>query len=325
MLKGLLMLVLLVGCQPAKENSLLREWETKNDKIKVLCTTQMVCDVAKAVGGEHVQAIALIVGQLDPHTYELVKGDDEKLAAADVIFYNGLGLEHGPSLHHFLHTTPKAIGVGDAVNPSQILHIDGQLDPHIWLDISLWAETISPIVSQLSRVDPSHAAYYEQRGSALRALFLERHEQVRTLLQAVPADKRYLVTSHDAFNYFTRAYLASSSETQYSQWKERFVAPEGLAPEGQLGLLDIQQIVDHLLRYRITVIFPESNMNKDSLKKIVDAARKQGLDVSIVKETLYADAMGPAGTPGDNYPGMVEWDAKVIAQHLSQEEIGIEH
>jgi manganese/zinc/iron transport system substrate-binding protein len=135
-------------------------------------------------------------------------------------------------------------------------------------------------------------------------------------LHAIPPDRRYLVTSHDAFNYFARAYLAEEDELADGRWHERFAAPEGLAPDSQLSTTDIQAIINHLDTYHILVLFPESNVSKDSIRKIVDAGAQKGLHLTIADGYLYADAMGPVGSDGDTYLKMIAHNAALIAKYL---------
>jgi manganese/zinc/iron transport system substrate-binding protein len=261
----------------------------------------------------------LIKGELDPHSYQLVKGDDEKLAFADLIFYNGLGLEHGPSLQHHLELSKKAVGLGnkiEASSPSLILQYRGQRDPHIWMDVSLWARTLPFIAEALSEKDPAHADYYRENAARLATELEKVHNEIRKDLQAVPDNQRYLVTSHDAFNYFTRAYLAADDEETQNDWQKRFAAPEGLAPDSQLSATDIQSTIDHLLRYHVHMLFPESNVSKDSIKKIVQAGREKGLNLKIATHFLYADAMGAPGSDGDTYIKMIQHNAKIIKENL---------
>lgn len=289
----------------------------EDGRIKVLSTTAMIGDLVLEIGGDAIGGLVLITGELDPHSYELVKGDDEKLARADLIFYNGLGLEHGPSLKHYLQNNPKAVGLGDQIraqNPDLILIEEGQIDPHIWMDIAIWQRNIPFIVQALVQKDPSHAEMFEQRGQKLQESLQKVDAEIFETLQAIPRNKRFLVTSHDAFNYFTRHYLAEAGEIQFNEWKKRFAAPEGLAPEGQISARDLQEIIDHMRKYEISVLFPESNISKDSIKKILDAANEEGLHFVIAKETLYGDAMGP-GT----YVDMITSNASVIASYLNHD------
>lgn len=314
------LLLLVSSCGPHEAPfapTSFEEWAKATDRVRVLSTTAMIDDIVGHVGKDRIVHIPLFAGEIDPHSYELVKGDDEKLARAQVIFYNGLGLEHGASLRYQLQSHSHAIALGDAVkaaHPDAILSIDHEIDPHIWMDISLWSEIIPTIVQSLSEIDPEGASYFEANGDELLQQMLAEHEKVRGALQQVPAALRYLVTSHDAFNYYTRAYLAAPTETSQADWQQRFEAPEGLAPDGQLGATDIQDIVAHLAAFDIHVIFPESNVSRDSLKKILDAAQQKGLTVRIAEGMLYADAMGSKESGAGTYLEMIAHDAQVMIE-----------
>lgn len=318
---GLAFLVL--GCGKEKKGAHgLKNWMTPNDKLKILSTTAMINDVVKRVAGEHADTLTLIQGNLDPHSYQLVKGDDEKIAFADLVFYNGLGLEHGASLQNLLTKSPKAIPLGNKLQqhfPTKILYVSGQVDPHIWMDMSLFSEIVPVVVEMLSEKDPSHRADYERQGVALKKELLALHQEVRKKIQAIPSKQRYLVTSHDAFNYFARAYMADDKELSDERlWQDRFQAPEGLAPDSQLSSANIQLIINHLLRYQIHVIFPESNVSQDSIRKIVQAGQAKGLHLAIAEEPLYGDAMGVNQDNGDTYPGMIAHNADVIEKYLKE-------
>lgn len=296
-------------------------WMQPNGKIKVLSTIAMIGDLVETIGGEHVDNLTLITGELDPHSYQLVKGDDEKFAFAAAVFFNGLGLEHGPSLQRYLQS-PNAISLGDKIKleyGNSILQCHNTFDPHIWMDISLWSKTVPFIVEALSKLDPANESIFRLNGDKLIQSMQKAHLDTKNLLMEIPEQKRYLVTSHDAFNYFTRAYLATEQEQHDDTWHERFAAPEGLAPESQLCATDIQHIINHLQRYNIHVLFPESNVSRDSIKKIVSAGRIKGLNLHISTGFLYGDAMGVAGTESGSYLKMIEHNAKTIKNALMEE------
>ncbi|WP_068467374.1 metal ABC transporter solute-binding protein, Zn/Mn family [Candidatus Protochlamydia phocaeensis] len=308
--------------QPSHRQEAFQKWIEANGKVKVLSTTAMINDLVKQVGGSHIDALTLIQGELDPHSYQLVKGDDEKLMFAQLIFYNGLGLEHGPSLHQYLIQNPKAIGLGDLIerqDPSLIILVNGQKDPHIWMDASLWSKAIPLIVRSLSQQDPVHAQEFAANGKRLQEELLDLHKQARQALMQVPSNKRYLVTSHDAFNYFTRAYLAEEGEQSNEEWRKRFAAPEGLAPESQLSAMDIKAIIDYLQQHRISLLFPETNVSRDSIRKIVQACQEHGMAVRIACCPLYGDAMGKPGSEGDTYIKMILYNANTLAEHMAKE------
>ncbi len=318
-MKKLLLFLLLplfvTGCSERCGRGRDAVWREDNGKLKVLSTTEMIDDIVQKIGQDYVDSMALIRGGLDPHSYELVKGDDERFFRADSIFYNGLGLEHGLSLSQNLIRNEKATAVSDGLlrdHEDRLMIVEGQYDPHIWMDISLWMETIDPIVAELSCKDPDHAPEFRENGRALREEMERADREVTLRLHRIPAENRYLVTSHDAFSYFTRRYLAEPGEEEC--WQERCCAPEGLAPDAQLSIVDMRRIVDHIGTYGISVLFTESNVNKDSLKKIVSTGKAMGFAVQLSPEELYGDAMGKSGS----YLEMIAHNVDVIARAFGE-------
>jgi len=310
-------LFLLVGLLGAgcERSTTLQEWMTPNGKLKVLCTTAMCAELVEEIGQGQIDCLTLIQGESDPHSYQLVKGDDEKLQVADLIFYSGLGLEHGPSLSSRLKESSKAFSLGDAIAkmyPQEIIIYGGSVDPHIWMDISLWQAALPGIVAALQAKLPEHADLFQANADRLKEKLEVAHDAIKKSFQAIAENRRYLVSSHEAFNYFVRAYLATDSERADGSWTPRSMAPEGLAPESQLSTQDIQRLVDHIIRYKVTTLFAESNVSRDSLIKLVDACQKLGYSVQVAKEPLYVDAMGNQ----DDYIKMMLYDADTIVRNL---------
>jgi manganese/zinc/iron transport system substrate-binding protein len=288
----------------------------ESHRKKILCTIAQIGNLVSDLGGDRIEVQVLVRGELNPHTYELVKGDDEKIRGADLIFYNGLGLEHGASLSAMLRSHPNGFAVGDSIvrlHPEKILWVEQTMDPHIWMDISLWAEGIDPMLQALIALDPEGREGYLERGQELKKKLELTDAQVFEKIQTVPEDNRFLVTSHDAFQYFTRRYLSAEND---SDWNKRFKAPEGLSPDGQLNPLDLQKIVDHLSFYGIHVLFPEANVSRDSIRKIADAGKKVGLKIRISPEVLYGDSVK------GNYLEAMMHNADAIARSLSENENG---
>ncbi len=310
----------ILGCRTSNLNS--NHSTNSNGKLKVLCTISMIEDIVKQIGGNFIETQTLIRSQLDPHTYQLVKGDNEKLSYADIIFYNGLRLEHGPSLRHFLTESPIAYSLGDTINlenPDLILYYNGNVDPHIWMDISLWSKIIPIIAEKLAESDPENAQIFINNGRNLQEKMLDFHKKLKSEIEKIPENKRYLVTSHDAFNYFAKGYLAPTDEVENGGWQKRFDAPEGLAPESQLSSYDLRQTLDHIKKYDINVIFPESNVSQASIRKLLDAGEQMDLKLRIANDTLYGDAMGPPGSDGDTYLKMIQHDVYTIVKHLNMD------
>lgn len=319
-------LLLACGCTQSPQGtkaSSPQRWMHDNGKLKVLCTTAMIADIVREVGKDRIDCLTLIQGESDPHSYQLVKGDDEKLARADLLFYSGLGLEHGPSLVDRLKMNPKAHAVGDFLSkerPQDIITYGGSLDPHIWMDVSLWADSVPFIAEKLSQTLPEHAQFFQENSKTTQAALQGLHEEIKMRFSSVPEHKRYLVSAHEAFNYFVRAYVATDEERQQNSWMVRSMAPEGLAPDSQLSTADIQRLVDHILRYNVTTLFAESNISRDALRKITDACLQKGHVVHVAKDPLYVDAMGPAGSIAATYVGMIRHDSETIARSFEMKD-----
>jgi manganese/zinc/iron transport system substrate-binding protein len=323
-LSALFIVILFFACSSKTKTNLGDSWFSDNKKVKVLSTIAMIDDLVAKVGGEKIDHLCLVSGEIDPHSYELVKGDDEKIDSAHIVFFNGLHLEHGASLCNKLGKHPHSIGVADVVSkrhPELILRNDGIPDPHLWMDVSLWVHTIDPIVESLVSVDPENASYYQYNADSLKSEMMAVHENIYLSVQAIDEKQRFLVTSHDAFGYFTRKYLATDAELKDGSWKKRFAAPEGLAPDGQLSVVDIQDILDHLIGHDIRVVFAESNVSRDSLKKIISASKEKKHPVNFSQRVLYGDAMGSYDEPVSSYLEMMKKNADTLCSEWGKDSL----
>ncbi len=303
-----LLALLVYSCTPGSN----KPPPEKSAFIQVLSTTEIIADLVKQIGRERINHSILIQGEIDPHSYELVKGDDEKISEAQVIFSNGLGLEHGASLRHRLETHDGTVFLGDEIaksHPDQILYVDGVIDPHIWMDLSLWANTIDIVAEKLAQCDPDGAEKYRANAKSLYDQMATLDQELCHRFTKVAEHKRYLVTSHDAFNYFARRYLATPEELKNEQWRTRFIAPEGLAPDGQLSLADLKRVIDHLHNFQISVIFGESNVSRDSLAKITKVCLEKGCPVHLSNIPLYGDTFSKEAA---GYLAMIKHNADTI-------------
>jgi len=267
-----------------------KDTQLKDDnKPYVVSTTAMIDELVSSIGKDKIQTEILIKGDIDPHSYELVKGDSAKLKKADVIFYQGLGLEHGASLVSYLKSNPKAYSCGDVLLKecsSDLIYHDGYLDPHVWLDLSLFEKFVPFIAEHLIEIDPQNKDFYLQNAQELKEKMQKLDQDIVDLLSKTPQEKRFLVTAHSAFSYFTRRYIA-----QHPEWHKHCTAPEGLAPEAQISLYDIERVVAYIKTNSVGIIFSESNVSRDALKKILDVCSKSGCNIQLFDEPLFGDAL----------------------------------
>ena len=289
MVKRFVIFLLLIGSTLLLKGCSKKPQVPACSKIKVVSTTAMISEIVNQIGQDKIESVCLIQGDIDPHSYELVKGDQAKLSSASVIFYQGLGLEHGASLVSYLKSQNKAFAVGDVLqnnHADRLIYHDGYLDPHVWLDLDLWEKTVPFIKAKLTEIDPENKDFYEMNAQALSLKMQMLDVDIQTLLKEVPDNKRYLVTAHSAFSYFTKRYIH-----QHESWHERCMAPEGLAPEAQISLYDIEKVVAYISAHNIGIIFSESNVSKDAINKILDVCKKSGHKVKLADSPLFGDAL----------------------------------
>lgn len=307
----LLIICLCVSCSLLeKRQKAAALWFEENDRIKVVATTSMVADLVRAVGGERVDVWTLIAPGHDPHSYELVKGDHDFIEESDLIVFSGLGLEHGASMQA-IQKKSRALSLGDHLlisEPETLIYDEGgALDPHIWMDCALWSRGLCLIQKELTRIEPDQATYFQKRAAGMQERLLVQHRAMREKLMQLPSERRYLVTAHDAFRYFTRAYLVDSGDS----WEERLSAAEGLAPHGQVSLSDLADVATFIQRHHISSIFPESYLSRAFLQKLMGGL---DLDVTVSGSGLCADTM--LESKDFDYGASMEHNAEVIYEGL---------
>ncbi len=297
----------ITGCDPKVEKKI-----PENEKIRVVTTIGMITDIVKNVGGDKVEVIGMMGPGVDPHLYKPTPKDIDRLNSAHIIFYNGLHLESkmGDLLERLSGKT-KAVAVSESIDKNLILtppEFDGQYDPHIWFDISLWIETVEVVRDTLVEYDPESQATYttktDQYINKLNAL----QQYVITQSKRVPAEQRVLVTAHDAFNYFGNAYGFEVRGLQ------------GMSTLSEAGIADVKELATFIAERKIPAIFVESSVPVRSLEAVKAAVKSKGFDVQIGGE-LFSDAMGNEGTPEGTYIGMVKHNIDTIVSALIGESV----
>ena len=274
---------------------------------RVLATIGMIGDVAARIAGENAEVESMMQAGVDPHLYKATEGDVRRLGGADLILYNGLNLEGkmGDVLVKVGRTRP-VVAVSEGVPKEELREppeFAGHYDPHIWFDVSLWAKTIDPIVAALGEIEPASAPAFRANGDALRAELLELDAWVKKEIASIPAERRVLVTAHDAFGYFGRRYGIEVTGLQ------------GISTVSEAGLGDVERVVDTIVARKIPAIFVESSVPRRAIEAVQKACESKGWSVKIGGE-LFSDAMGPAGTPEGTYVGMVRHNVKTIVEAL---------
>lgn len=276
-------------------------------KIQVVSTTGMIHDLVKQVGGEHVEAQALMQPGVDPHLYKASQGDLRKLEQAELIFYNGLHLE-GKMIDIFeqMAKSKPTVPVTKNIAESELLASDDQgmeHDPHVWFNVRHWISATETIRDELVKLDAAHADSYKNNAEAYIRQLEELDQYVKTQIANIPEQQRVLVTAHDAFGYFGKAYGIQVRGLQ------------GMNTASEYGSKDVSELRDYLVANKIKAIFVESSVPKKSIEAVIEGAKRQGHDIRIGGE-LFSDAMGEEGTPEGTYLGMVRHNVDTIVKAL---------
>lgn len=301
-----LLTVLLAGCQNAADPV-----PTSGSGIpkptKVLATVGMVADLVKQIGGEHTTVKQLMGPGVDPHLYKATRDDMQQIMSADIVFSSGLMLEGR------LQDTLSKVGekrpvfaITSRLSADMLLSPDGaggHPDPHVWMDVAAWASCIDVIVDALSKHDAAHADAFKANAMDLRTQLEALHEYGLASIASIPQSNRILLTSHDAFSYFGRAYGLE------------VVGVQGLSTESEAGLQRINELVDLLVERKVVAVFVESSVPRKNILALIDGAKSRGHDVKVGGE-LFSDAMGAEDSYEGTYVGMLDHNITTVARAL---------
>ena len=274
--------------------------------VSVCATTGMVADLARGVGGDAVAVHALMGPGVDPHLYKATASDLVRLQRADLILYNGLHLEGRmqETFERLARSGRRVRAVTEGLARERLIRTgaEGLHDPHVWFDVRLWADCTDGVARELSGLRPESTEGFRTRAAAVKDRLAELDRWARGRVVAVPASRRILVTSHDAFAYFCRAYgLRSAAPTGWSTGEE---IGGGATPERR------RETVASIRRFGVKAIFVETSVNPKAVRAIAaDAGVRIGGE-------LYSDSMGPPGSAGETYLGMMRENIVTIVESL---------
>lgn len=266
----------------------------------------MLTDLVKNIGGNHINLQGLMSSGVDPHLYKASEGDVTKLANADIIFYNGLHLE-GKLVEVFEKMKhKKTVAIANALDKSTLINstnFASNYDPHIWFNIDYWIQATNYVVKTLSKALPAQKAHFETNGKTYTEQLEQLKNNIKTTVAQLPEDQRILVTAHDAFNYFGKAF------------NFKVVGLQGLSTATEAGVKDVQKLSEFIIQNQIKAIFVESSVPKRTIEALQASVKSKGHDVSI-GGTLYSDALGDKNTIEGTYIGMFKYNVNTIVNAL---------
>jgi len=278
------------------------------EQLSIVATTSIIADSARAIAGPFAQVSALMGPGVDPHLYKASPGDLRTLQNASLILYNGLHLEGkiADALKK-LGSRKPVVAVAERIAKEKLRRVssDGdQYDPHVWFDVRLWIECAESIRDAISTHDPLHAAEYSKRFVALRDSLQGLDKWVHTQVAAIPLQHRVLITAHDAFGYFGRAYNIE------------VLAIQGVSTDSEASLRSVNELVQIIVKRKIPAIFIENTLSPKAVEALAQGAKASGHTVIIGGE-LLGDSLGPVGSPTESYIGTVQHNVRTITTALS--------
>ncbi len=279
--------------------------------LKIVATTGPVGDAVRRVAGEHAEITTLMGPGVDPHLYSQERDDMVRLENADAVFYNGLHLEG--RLADVLEGLAKRRAVFAVTqqlvdeNDPRLRRVEGFYgfpDPHVWHDAALWADCVRRVGEDLATFDPPRADDYRKNAEAYAAELDALDAEVRKKIESIPPPRRVLVTAHDAFGYFSKAYGMES------------LGLKGISTEDQVDLARMSEVVDILVKRDVPCVFVESAVAPKIMDALVEPCRARGHEVRIGRE-LYADALGRPADGADTYVGMVRANVSAMVDGLT--------
>ncbi|MGB8854816.1 MAG: zinc ABC transporter substrate-binding protein [Pirellulales bacterium] len=275
---------------------------------RVVATTTVVADLVRQIGGDHVTVDCLMAAGIDPHSYKATPRDADRLAAADLVVASGLHLEGKlADLLERLGRNVPVVAVADTLPQDRLLPVAADLyDPHVWFDAALWSGCVPAVVDALATLDPPHAEEYRSRGADYAAALVALDGELESRIASIPDSRRVLVTAHDAFQYFGRAYGIE------------VVGVQGTSTESEAGLGDINRLVDMLVERKIPAVFVETSVSDRNVAALVEGAAARGHAVRLGGR-LYSDSLGEAGSGGDTLAGALRANVEAIAAGLTEE------
>jgi manganese/zinc/iron transport system substrate-binding protein len=267
----------------------------------------MVTDIVKQVAGDKATVGGIIGEGVDPHLYRPTAGAVKALQSADVVFYSGLMLEGkmGDMLVKLARNQP-VFAVTELLDEQYLLEppgMQGHYDPHVWMDVQAWMKAVEAVARSLGEYDPASASYYQANAQAYVEQLKALDVYARASVGSIPKPRRVMITAHDAFNYFGRAYDIE------------VLGIQGISTESEAGLDDINRLVDLIVERDVRAVFVESSVSDKNVRALVEGARARGKGVTVGGK-LFSDAMGAPGTYEGTYIGMIDHNVTTIARAL---------
>lgn len=303
----LALIIFASSCSNNESNTKTEGNDVSGDKKVVTVTTSFLYDMVDNLVGDKVSKELIIPAGEDPHLYTAKPQDLEKIKKADLLLYHGLHFEgkmidvlekRGSSVSR----TFKKEDIGQMEEDGEVV-----VDPHFWFDINLYKEATKNAAEDLEKLLPEEKETIEKNLEAYLAKLDELDKENKEKISSIPEASRYLITPHDAFNYFSRAYNIPVK------------APQGVSTDSEVANKDIEDTVNFIVENNIKAIFAESTTDPMRMEKLKEAVKAKGFNVEVVSgqgKELFSDSLAPQGQAGDSYIDMYRHNVDLIVENL---------
>ena len=293
---GIVSSLVVVGCTSHPRHR-------ENTKPQVVVTSTIITNLAAEIGGEEVQITGILKPGADPHIYEPVPADSRVLEEANLILYNGYNLE--PGIIKLMNATGgnvKKIPVGEVVKYLKLDKGKGEIvpDPHVWGSAANVISMVKAIRDSLIELSPEDKNKFVENAKRLTDELQQLHIWINQEIQTIPLDKRKLITTHDAFQYYGNAYKIAISGTLI-----------GISTEEQPSAQTVKKLVESIKKIGVPAIFAETTINPALIKTVAEEA-----GVKLAPTPLFSDYIGAKGSNGDTYIKMMVANTRAIVEAL---------
>ena len=299
-----------IGCTSENEDVKNKTTADNNKPYQIVTSVGMVGDIVSNVAGNNADVSVIMNAGVDPHLYTPTRDDVALMLEADAIFYVGLLLE-GRMVDALISVgrNKPVYAVTQLIDEKNLIEAQGHYDPHVWMDVSVWSRAVDAVALALAEFDPVNAEDYQRNAERYQQNLTALHNYGLKQIETIPAEantKPILITSHDAFSYFGKAYGLE------------VLGIQGISTVSEAGLQRINELIDLIVTNKVPAVFIESTVSQQNIQALLEGARARGHNIKIGGE-LYSDAMGPENSYEGTYIGMLDHNFTIVTQGLGGE------
>ncbi len=281
-----------------------------DDQYRVVCTTTFLADALKHIAGDTIKVINLMGPGIDPHLYKATEQDMHHIANANLIVYQGLHLEGKMAeLFKQMKSYKPTYAVSKALCANDLRATSNKecYDPHIWFSVPLWIKIVRYTTQILDKNNPGHTNSYFQRCEKYCAELEELHEYVCAHANQLSAKQRILITAHDAFGYFGKAYDFT------------VIGLQGISTDSDISTASVENLAQYIAINNVSTIFTELSVPHKSIEALQQAVARYNKKVAIGPE-LYTDSLGDSSSPANTYSSMIRYTIQTLVESLKLKE-----